>query len=205
MARYPRPEGTYTPRSLSAGQLKVMQAVAILLEGAGTKITINNIAREIHVTEGAIYRHFRSKEDIFEAILTYMEANLLTPLKTVQEQSSDTERRLELVFNAINGFLEGHPGLARLLLGHGATEAAPVADKLKILNGKIRSEIIDMLKLGSIQGVLRAGLTAEQGGELFYGLLVGTAMAQAHQLPQLESSSRWKAIKITLFESHKSL
>ena len=205
MARYPRPEGTYTPRSLSAGQLKVMQAVAILLENSATKITINNIAKEIHVTEGAIYRHFRSKEDIFEAILTYMEANILTPFKTVQEQSTDTERRLELVFNAVNNFLEGHPGLARLLLGHGATEAAPVADKLKILNGKIRVELIEILKLGNAQGVLRAGLSAEQAGELFYGILVGTAMAQAHQLPQLESTARWQSIKISLFENHRSL
>jgi AcrR family transcriptional regulator len=187
------------PASLTSGQLKILKAVAVLLEDPSRKITINRLAKEIHVTDGAIYRHYRSKDDIFEAILGYMEANLLTPLNAAQKQSTDTYRRLENVFNSYMEFLDGHPGLARMLLGHGATEAPNVAERIKLLNAKLRAQVAQILKFGQAQGVLRPGVSPEQGTELFYGLVVGTAMAQAYTMPQVEQEARWQVFAKATF------
>lgn len=187
------------PAHLTQGQLKILQAVAVLLENPNSKITISRIAKEIHVTDGAIYRHYRSKDDIFEAILGYMEANLITPLNAVQKQSTDTYKRLEVVFNKYMEFLEGHPGLSRLLLGNCATEAPLVAERVKILNAKLRSQIAQILKFGQAQGVLKKGITPEQGTELFYGLIVAASMAQAYSLPQLDAEQRWDIFSKAIF------
>lgn len=104
---------------LTGGQLRILKAVATLLENPATKLTVQRIATEIHVTDGAIYRHYKSKDEIFEAIAGYMEANLLGPLNTAPRQTENTPKRLELVFEQHMAFLEGHPGLARMLLGGG--------------------------------------------------------------------------------------
>lgn len=185
---------------MSDGQLRILKAVATLLEDPSSKITISQIAREVHVTDGAIYRHYRSKEEIFEALMGYMEANLLTPLNDVQKESTDTQRRLSTIFNHYMEFLEGHPGLARLLLGHGATEATQLPARIKLLNAKIRAQLAQMLKFGDAQGALRIGVTPEQAAELLYGLLMGTAMAHTHGFTQLASESKWSTFTNAVFK-----
>lgn len=178
---------------LSEGKLKILKAVATLLEDPTTKITINRISTQLSVTEAAIYRHYRSKEEILTALLGYMENHFLTPVNQAQKNSTDTYLRLKYVFDQYMEFLIGHPGLARLFLGHGNTEAASVSEKVQILNAKIRGQVALMLKWGQANNALKPGLTPDQAAELFYGLVVGAAMAQVFRLPQLPQAERWSA------------
>ncbi len=179
--------------AMSQGKLRILQAVAALLEDPSTKITIQNIARRVHVTDAAIYRHFRAKEDIFASLADYMDSNFMAPLNAVQHESTDTAQRLHAVFNQYMVFFEGHPGLARLFLGHGATEAPGIPERIRQLNARIRSQIAQILRYGQATHSLMPGIEPEQAAELFYGLIVASAMAQAYDLPQITPESRWQA------------
>jgi len=182
---------------LSSGQLRILKAVATLLENPANKLTVQRIASEIHVTDGAIYRHYKSKDEIFEAIAAYMESNLLGPLNLVPKQTDSTPKRLEMVFEQHMAFLEGHPGLARLLLGGGSTEASPLAERLKLLNAKVRAQVVQLLKFGEAQGGLQDGITPEQATEMFYALLVGTAVCHSFGLPQVPAGQKWRLFAMT--------
>jgi TetR/AcrR family transcriptional regulator len=177
---------------LTGGQLRILKAVATLLENPATKLTVQRIATEIHVTDGAIYRHYKSKDEIFEAIAGYMESNLLGPLNMVAKQTDNTAKRLEMVFEQHMAFLEGHPGLARLLLGGGSTEAGPLAERLKLLNAKVRAQLVQLLKFGEAQGTLQGDITPEQATEMLYGLMTGTAVCYSFALPQISASQKWR-------------
>src|SRR5262245_65870215 len=49
---------------------RILDAGARLIERYGyDKTTVDEIAKEAGVSKGAIYLHFRSKEDLFEALL----------------------------------------------------------------------------------------------------------------------------------------
>lgn len=176
---------------MSPGQLRILKAVASLLENPATKITVQRIAQEIHVTDGAIYRHYKSKDDIFESIASYMESNLLGPLNKVQQAQDPVAKRLEMVFEQHMAFLEGHPGLARMLLGGGTTEAAPMAERVKLLNAKVRAQVAQILKFGEAQGVLVREVSPEQATEMYFGLLAGTAVAYSFNLPQVGAALKW--------------
>lgn len=176
---------------MSQGQLRILKAVATLLENPANKITVQRIAQEIHVTDGAIYRHYKSKDDIFESIAGYMEANLLGPLNKAQQAVEPTVRRLETVFEQHMTFLEGHPGLARMLLGGGTTEAAPMAERVKIINAKVRAQLAQMLKMAEGQGVLARDISPEQAMEILFGLLVGTALCHSFGLPHVPVGVKW--------------
>jgi len=182
---------TRTTSDLSSGQLRILKAVASLLENPSNKLTVQRIASEIHVTDGAIYRHYKSKDEIFEAIAGYMEANLLGPLNMVPQQTESTPKRLEMIFEQHMAFLEGHPGLARLLLGGGSTESAPLGERLKLLNAKIRAQVVQLLKFGEAQGALN-GVSPEQATEMFYGLLTGAAVCHSFGLPQVPAAQKWR-------------
>jgi TetR/AcrR family transcriptional regulator len=181
-------------KEMTAGQLRILQAVARLLENPANKITVQRIAQEIHVTDGAIYRHYKSKDDIFEAIAGYMESNLLGPLNTAHKQEERADKRINFVFEQHMTFLEGHPGLARMMLGGGSTEAAPLSERLKLLNAKVRSQIAQLYKMAEAQDALVHGLTPEQCTEIYHGLLAATAVAHAFSLPQVNAAAKWDAL-----------
>ena len=136
-------------QEMTPGKLKILKAVATILENPSAKITISSIAKTIHVTDAAIYRHYKSKDEIFKALMGYMESNLLSPLNTVQQESSETYPRMETVYTQYMEFLEGHPGLARLFLGHGAHEANGLAERIKLLHAKMRSQVAQILSASS--------------------------------------------------------
>lgn len=183
---------------LRPGQLRILKAVAALLEDPSAKVTIASIARQIGVTEAAIYRHYRSKNDIFLSIMDYMEANFLGPLNTVQKESNSTAERLETVFERYMAFFEGHPGLARLFLGHGSSAAPGLGERVQLLNAKIRAQVAQMLRYGYAQDELHEGISSEQAAELFYGLIVAAAMGQVFSLAQVDVSARWQVFSHTV-------
>lgn len=186
---------------ISPGKLKILKAVSEILEDPSAKITISRIARGVNVTEAAIYRHYRSKEDIFINLVGYMENNFLAPLNLVQQEFQDTNQRLERVFRMYMDFIEGHPGFARLFLGHGATEASGIAERIQILHSKIRAQIAQMLRFGQAQGSLQYGLEPEQGAEVFYGMVLAAAMAQAFSFPQVPIDDRWDVLRRSLLNT----
>lgn len=178
---------------MTPGKLKILKAVATLLENPSAKITISQIAKTIHVTDAAIYRHYKSKDEIFKALMGYMESNMLSPINTIQQETSETYLRMEGVYNQYMDFIEGHPGLARLFLGHGAHEAAGLAERIKLLHAKMRSQIAQILRFGQARKELLEDLEPEQVTEMFYGLMTGAAMAQSYSLPQVDTKGRWEA------------
>ncbi len=188
-------------QDLSPGKLKILKAVSNLLEDPENRITISRIAGKVSVTEAAIYRHYRSKDDIFQALMAYMEANLIAPLNYVQKEVETSHDRLQVVFQKYLDFLEGHPGLARLFLGHGTSEATGVTDKVQMLHAKVRGQILMILRRADAQGDLEKDVAPDAAAELFYGLIIGASMAQGFGLPQTEASERWAIFAKGIFKN----
>lgn len=58
----------------SKRQKEIIQASLDIISSDGIQsLTIKNLSKKIHVTEGALYRHFRSKTDILFAIADFFE------------------------------------------------------------------------------------------------------------------------------------
>lgn len=183
---------------MTDGKLRILRAVSTLLEDPSNRITISKIAKTVHVTDAAIYRHYKSKDEIFSSLLAYMETNLLGPLTSEAEKNESTAMRMQGIFSHYMDFIEGHPGLARLYLGHGATEASGVAERVKMLHAKMRSQLAQALRSGQERREIVSGISPEQGTELFYGLLVSAAMAQVYGFPMVEVEGRWEAFMVTV-------
>ena len=62
-----------TPR-----QFEIIEAAGKILTSSGVGgLTIKNLAKEMQFSESAIYRHFKSKEDIIVAMLNYLANSIL--------------------------------------------------------------------------------------------------------------------------------
>ena len=53
---------------------QILQTVAQMLEQpAGEKVTTVALAKQLGVSEAALYRHFRSKAEMFEGLIEFIE------------------------------------------------------------------------------------------------------------------------------------
>ncbi len=140
-------------RNTVVRQKQIISAARKLIVQYGSEhLTIRRIAREIRVTEGALYRHFKSKRGILLLLADDIGATLLADIDGCSEGTPYT---LEL----LDGIITNH--IANIVQRKGVSfqvisEIVSLGDK--ILNRKI-DEVINKY-IARIRGILSEGIKA---------------------------------------------
>lgn len=96
----------------------ILEALAAELENSpGSRITIAVLARSSGITEAALYRHFASKAQMFDALIGFAEEAVFTRVNQILDEEKDTAARCAQIVFLMLGFAERNPGIARVLLG----------------------------------------------------------------------------------------
>ncbi|MFV1996601.1 MAG: nucleoid occlusion factor SlmA [Acidiferrobacterales bacterium] len=104
----------------SGGERKreILQTLASLLEvNQGNHITIAMLAKEIGISEAALYRHFPGKEQMFEGLIEFIEETVFTRITRILAESSGADHQVQSILSLVLGFADRNPGLTRLLHG----------------------------------------------------------------------------------------
>ena len=116
---------TRSQKNTGNRKASILESVATMLEKApGDKITIAKIAADVGVSEAAIYRHFASKAQIFEALITFAEEALLSRINTIHTSDQSISLKHKTLCCSCSLF-ERNAGIARLLLGDPLVGEAP--------------------------------------------------------------------------------
>jgi len=165
---------------LPAEQRRVVTVEAVIALAAGQSpesITTAAIAKHMNVTQGALFRHFPSKEAIWQAVMAWVAERLLARLERAAQGHHSAQARLKAVFHAHIGFVAEHPGVPRLLFGElqsaTATPAKRLAQTLLQQYGKRLREIITT---GQAQGEISAEVDCAAAATLFIGMIQGLVM-----------------------------
>lgn len=90
-----------TPR-----QLEIIEAAGKILTASGVSgLTIKNLAKEMQFSESAIYRHFKSKEDIIIAMLNYLADNIDKRLANLDSSLTPLRKNSKHCLQNNSGFL----------------------------------------------------------------------------------------------------
>ena len=90
----------------------ILQAFATMLEQhPGGRITTAALAREVGVSEAALYRHFASKAQMFEGLISFLEETVLGRVPAIKQELSQGAAHRAAVF------LREEPGLCPLTHG----------------------------------------------------------------------------------------
>ncbi|MFH1989074.1 MAG: TetR/AcrR family transcriptional regulator, partial [Pseudomonadota bacterium] len=95
----------------------VATMVRLSAERSPADITTTDIAKAMNVTQGALFRHFASKEAIRLAVVEWIEAHLMFELMAAKESSSDALTALKAMFMTHVAFAKAYPGAPRLIFG----------------------------------------------------------------------------------------
>ena len=99
-------------------RLQILQTLAHMLEQpAGDKITTAALARQLDLSEAALYRHFASKAQMFEGLIEFIENSLLGLLNHIAQSDKNAADKLKHMSHVLLSFAAKNPGMARVLIG----------------------------------------------------------------------------------------
>ena len=105
-------------RSSSDRKHEILETLARLLEQTqGKHITTAQLAREVGVSEAALYRHFPGKAQMFEALIEFIEETIFPRITRILEDSREADARVCAIVTLVLGFADRNPGISRLLHG----------------------------------------------------------------------------------------
>lgn len=86
-------------KELTKRQKEIIQvSIELISEKSIQGLTIKNLAGKLSITEGAIYRHFKSKFDILFTILTFFKNESRERMKLINLNDSSAMSRIEAIF-----------------------------------------------------------------------------------------------------------
>jgi TetR/AcrR family transcriptional regulator len=101
---------------------QILEALAHQLEThPGQRITTAALAKEVGVSEAALYRHFPSKARMFEALIEFIENSIFGLITRILEEHADAYSRCSNILVMLLSFSERNPGLSRILVGDALT------------------------------------------------------------------------------------
>ncbi|WP_346795808.1 nucleoid occlusion factor SlmA [Halomonas sp. Bachu 37] len=147
---------------------QILQALALMLEeDSGKRITTAALARQVGVSEAALYRHFPSKARMFEGLIDFIEENLFARITRILEEVPDTLARCHTIITLLLGFAEKNPGLSRVMGGDVLTgETARLRQRIHQLFERLETQLKQVLREAELREGLRPTITASAAANL---------------------------------------
>lgn len=90
-------------------QIQIMEAATARIDRFGIQeLTIKNLAADLNLSEAALYRHFKSKNDILTGILDYFILEMKQRIgDIIGQETSEPQDILRQIFNSqLNSFVQ---------------------------------------------------------------------------------------------------
>jgi AcrR family transcriptional regulator len=95
----------------------VRAVVSMAAEQNPSSITTAAITERMQVSKGALFRHFPTKEAIFEAVIGWVAERILSRVDAAISAAKSPTAALHAVFMPHIQFVVEHPGVPRMLFG----------------------------------------------------------------------------------------
>ncbi len=188
-----------SPRKSQRRQ-QILEALAQMLEASpGSRITTAGLARQVGVSEAALYRHFPSKTKMFEGLIEFIEETLFSRINLILTEEPTAALRCEKMIMLLLVFAERNPGLTRILTGDAL---AGETDRLHARVAQLFERFETQLKQVIREAELREGLRPSISLPAASNLLMSAAEGRISQYvrsgfqrrPTTDWASQWQLL-----------
>ena len=127
--------------AISDRQLEIIEVAGKILTASGVGgLTIKNLAKEMKFSESAIYRHFRSKEEIIISLLEYLATSMDERYKKAVSIEQTPEEKFAALFQNQFSFFKKNPHFVVAVFSDGLMEESQRVNEtiLKIMGVKMK-------------------------------------------------------------------
>ncbi|EKO3573635.1 TetR/AcrR family transcriptional regulator [Vibrio metschnikovii] len=158
-------------------ELTIDAVIDLSAQDDPANITTSSIAKHMRVTQGALFRHFPSKDAIWEAVVGSVAERVMKRLDKASASANSPLAVLKAMFHAHITFIVEHPGVPRLMMGQ-LQHARPTPARRMVcsLLSRYRERIEKLLNEAQATGELRRDLDIEAAATQFIGTIQGLVM-----------------------------
>lgn len=151
--------------------------VELAAEQNPNDITTAAIAKRMGLTQGALFRHFPTKEAILQAVMEWVAERLLSRIDGAARGVTSPMAALEAIFMTHIDFVAMHPGVPRMLFGElqRAEETAPKR-AVQTLIRSYGERLSRLVEAGKTCGEVDPALDTGAATTLFLGTIQGLVM-----------------------------
>lgn len=147
-------------RAAKAGEkkLQILRTIAEMLERPeGVKVTTALLAKQLDVSEAALYRHFASKAQMYEGLIEFIETGMFSVIGQIEAKEDNGLKQAEAIVASLLRFAQKNRGLTRVLVGDALVHENPRLQlRINQLLDRMSSTLKQCLKLAAAQGALPA-------------------------------------------------
>lgn len=168
------------PKHLPAEERRAVTVEAVVELAARqnpSEITTAAIAQHMGVTQGALFKHFPTKEAILQAVMEWVAERLLARMEMAARAASSPLAAIEAMFMANVEFVTEHPGVPRMLFGElqRAQQTAPKRMAQTLIR-RYGERLQALLEQGKAYGELSGTLDTNAAATLLIGMVQGLVM-----------------------------
>lgn len=188
------------PSNKASRRQQILESLAHMLEASpGARITTAALAREVGVSEAALYRHFPSKSKMFEGLIEFIEDTIFTRVSMIMTEEPAALRRCEKILLLLLTFTERNPGITRLLTGDALTgETERLRQRVAQLFERVETQIKQILREAELREGLRPNLPLSAAANLLMasaeGRITQFVRSQFRRLPTEHWAEQWPVL-----------
>lgn len=155
----------------------VAAALRLAQDSSPAAITTSDLARAVGLSQGALFKHFSSKEAIWLAVMVWVAEHLLRSLNEAAQQAATPLEALRSVFDAHVDFVVRNPGVPRVIF-HELQQPvdSPLKQQVRGLMQGYLQLLLRLLKAAVQRGDAMADLDVPAAATLFVGIVQGLVM-----------------------------
>ena len=156
-------------------QQQIVDAARKLIVKYGSEyVTIRKIAKEVGVTEGAIYRHFPSKKSIMSLMADHIADNLLGDISKAEGTASSRLETLDMTLKNHFSAIEQRRGLSFRVIAEIITQGDKQLNKkvAGIIDNYINA-LRNLFAQGVVSGEIRTDVDLHRAAQLLFGMIQG--------------------------------
>ncbi|NIQ00281.1 MAG: TetR family transcriptional regulator [Nitrospinaceae bacterium] len=113
------------------------------------KMSIAGVARQVGLVPSALYRHFKSKDEIIDALLDLLRSKMMGNIEIVKAETEDPEAQLHRLLELHAGLIRDNQAIPRILF----------SDEVYSGSSKRKGQMHGVLKgyLEAVAGIIREG------------------------------------------------
>lgn len=169
--RRPRPS-----RQKKDRRTDILQTLARLLENpACDRITTAMIARELGLSEAALYRSFESKRAMYDALIGFVESSILSLFSQIREDANLRPiQRIHFMAGVLVDFADANPGLTRVMTGQVLLKEDPaLMERMMKIVDTIEAQLRQAYRDAVLAGALPADFNTTASANLMTCWVLG--------------------------------
>ena len=155
-------------------RLQILQTLASMLEQpGGERVTTAALAARIGVSEAALYRHFASKAQMFEALIDFVEQSCMGLIRQVTDREAAGSNQALRILSLILQFAEKNPGMCRVMTGDALIhEHERLQQRVNLLMDKIEAQLRQSLR-GTVDASVTPTVDVQVTASVMQAFLMG--------------------------------